>query len=169
MCWPSIPDSLSQYLNIKIGGSLQCKRMCCSFYWYLPTIKSSPTGYHSELRLKLIYKLSDMNDVQSLSCRCKVAISSENQFQHLELHHLSCITLSKLQHMLWGISAVSSSPPASAVEVIKTEEFVCVCVCVWVCVSVWTLSRLNRLMYGHKIWCRDWPWWNLGRVWWSRS
>ena len=33
--------------------------------------------------------------------------------------------------------------------------FVCVCQCV--------------MMYGHKIWYRDWPWWNLGRVWRSRS
>ena len=38
-------------------------------------------------------------------------------------------------------------PPASAVEVIKTEPSVGVCVCV----SVLALSQLNRLTYGPKI------------------
>ncbi len=33
-----------------------------------------------------------------------------------------------------------------------------------VCVSLWALSRLNGLTYGHEIWHRDWPRWNLGQV-----
>ncbi len=40
-------------------------------------------------------------------------------------------------------------PPALAVQVIKTEPSVCVCVCLL------ALSRLNRLAYGHEIWHKD--------------
>ena len=36
-----------------------------------------------------------------------------------------------------------------------TEPLVCLCVCF--CLSA--LSRLNGLMYGHKLWHRNWPWW----------
>ena len=45
-----------------------------------------------------------------------------------------------------------SLPPASAVEVIKTELSVCVCVCLL------ALSQLNRLAYERGILYRDWPW-----------
>ena len=44
-----------------------------------------------------------------------------------------------------------------------------VCLCVCLCVRVWTLSWLNRLTYGHKIWYRDLPWWHLGQGRCSRS
>ena len=37
------------------------------------------------------------------------------------------------------------------------------------CVCPLTLSRLNRLAYGHEIWYSYWPWKHLGQVQWSRS
>ncbi len=55
-------------------------------------------------------------------------------------------------------------PPASAVEVIKNGP-----VCLCLSDPLLTLSWLNRLTYGHEIWHRDWPWWYLVEVRWSRS
>ena len=37
------------------SGMFVWERMCCSFYQYLPIIKSGPTGYHN-LTTSLVYK-----------------------------------------------------------------------------------------------------------------
>ncbi len=36
-------------------------------------------------------------------------------------------------------------------------------------VCLLALLQLNHLMYGHKIWYSNWPWWSLGHFQWSRS
>ncbi len=42
-------------------------------------------------------------------------------------------------------------PPTSAVEVIKTEPFVCVCVCVCQCVGTLKAERIDEITkYAHE-------------------
>ncbi len=104
----------------------------------------------------LTRKRTRLENGKNIWCNYEQSLSSSS-FETLGVvdSHYRSITLKNLK--------ISLLPPVSAVVVIKTEPSVCVSV------SVWTLSWLNRLKYGHKILHRDWPWWHLGRVWSSRS
>ncbi len=81
--------------------------MCCSFYWYLPTIKSISTGYpgvtttfpHSMV-LVIINSVQQCRPLQVKFWQGKVTRSIWNQFQNMKLHQYFLLTILKLQHIL---------------------------------------------------------------------